>query len=93
VLDVLPLMLNRQDTFIFGASWARAKSRFPSLSFDRFWWAKLGLYDKKNQEASRFWRKTDLTDRQSKRLLFGSGSTLGVLDDVDDEDAIDFIFG
>ena len=24
-------------------------------------------------------------------MLFGSGSTLGVLDDVDDEDAIDFI--
>jgi len=26
-------------------------------------------------------------------LPFGSGSTLGVLDDADDEDAIDFIFG
>ena len=26
-------------------------------------------------------------------MLFGSGSTLGVLDDVDDEDVIDFIFG
>ena len=26
-------------------------------------------------------------------MLFGSGSFLGVLDDVDDEDAIDFIFG
>ena len=48
VLDVLPLMLNRQDTFISGASWARAKSKFPSLSFDHFWWVKLGLYDKRN---------------------------------------------
>jgi hypothetical protein len=45
------------------------------LSFDHFWWAKLGLDDKKNKEASRFWRKMDLTDHQSKRLLFGSGST------------------
>ena len=35
----------------------------------------------------------DLTNRQSERLLFGLGSTLGLLDDVDDEDAIDFIFG
>ena len=61
VLDVLPLMLNRQDTFISGSSWARAKSKFPSLSFDRFWWVKVGSYDKKNQEASRFWRNTDLT--------------------------------
>ena len=26
-------------------------------------------------------------------MLFGSGSFLGVLDDVDDDDAIDFIFG
>ena len=86
-------MLNRQDTFISGASWAHAKSKFPSLSFDRFWWAKLGLYNKKNQEASRFWRNADLTNRQYECLLFGSGSTLGVLDDVDDEDAIDFIFG
>ena len=54
---------------------------------------KVGLYDKKNQEASRFWRNADLTNRQSECLLFGSGSTLGVLDDVDDEDVIDFIFG
>ena len=51
------------------------------------------MYDKKNQEASRFWRNADLTNRQSECLLFGSGSTLGVLDDVDDEDVIDFIFG
>ena len=28
-----------------------------------------------------------------ERLFFGSRSTLWVLDDVDDEDAIDFIFG
>jgi hypothetical protein len=54
---------------------------------------KLGLYDKKNQEASRFWWNADLADRQSKHLLFGSGSTSGVLDDVDDENDIDFIFG
>jgi hypothetical protein len=58
-----------------------------------FWWVKLGLYDKKNQEASRFWWNADLADRQSKHLLFGSGSTSGVLDDVDDENDIDFIFG
>ena len=32
-------------------------------------------------------------NRQSERLFFASRSTLGVLDDVDDEDAIDFIFG
>ena len=44
-------MMNHQDVFISGASWACAKSRFPLLSFDRFWWAKVGLYDKKNQEA------------------------------------------
>jgi hypothetical protein len=58
-----------------------------------FWWAKLGLYDKKNQEGSQFRRNKDLTDRQSKHLLFGSGSTSGVLDDVDDDNVIDFIFG
>jgi hypothetical protein len=58
-----------------------------------FWWAKLGLYGKKNQEGSQFRRNKDLTDRQSKHLLFGSGSTLGVLDDVDDDNVIDFIFG
>ena len=51
------------------------------------------MYDKKNQEASRFWRNADLMNHQTKRLLFGLGSTSGVLDDVDDEDAIDFIFG
>ena len=54
---------------------------------------KVGLYDKKNQEASRFWWNAYLTNRQSECLLFGSRSTLGVLDDVDDEDVIDFIFG
>ena len=63
VLDVLPLMLNLQDTFIFGTSWVRAKSKFPSLSFDHVLWVKVGLYDKKNQEASRFWRNADLTNR------------------------------
>ena len=63
VLDVLPLMLNRQDTFISGVSWAHAKSKFPSLSFDHFWWVKLGLYDRKNQEASRFWQNANLTNR------------------------------
>ena len=73
-------------------SWARAKSKFPSLSFNRFWWAKVGLYDKKNPEASRFSRNMNLMNRQSERFLFGSESTSGVLDDVDDEDAIDFIF-
>ena len=67
--------------------------RVPPPSFDHFWWVKVGLYDKKNQEASRFWRNADLTNRQSECLLFGSGSTSGVLDDVDDEVAIDFIFG
>ena len=51
------------------------------------------FYDKKNQEASRFWRNADLTNCQFEHLLFGSGSTSGVLDDVDDEHAIDFIFG
>ena len=66
--------------------------RVPPPSFDHFWWVKVGLYDKKNQEASRFWWNAYLTNRQSECLLFGSGSTLGVLDDVDDEDAIDFIF-
>ena len=86
-------MLNYQDTFISGASWAHAKSKFPSLSFHRFWWAKLGLYDKKNPEASRFSRNMNLMNRQSERFLFGSESTSGVLDDVDDEDAMDFIFG
>ena len=54
-------MMNRQDIFIFGASWACAKSKFPSLPFDHFWWAKVGLYDK-NQEACRFWWNADLTD-------------------------------
>jgi hypothetical protein len=34
VLDVLPLMLNHQDTFVSGASWVRAKSKFLSLAFD-----------------------------------------------------------
>ena len=48
VLDVLPLMLNHKDTFISSASWARAKSKFPSLLFDHFWWVMPGLYDKKN---------------------------------------------
>ena len=86
-------MLNRQDTFISSASWAHAKYKFSLLSFNHFWWAKLALYDKKNQEASRFWRNADLMNHQTKRLLFGLGSTSGVLDDVDYEDAIDFIFG
>jgi len=63
VLDIMPLMMNRQDTFSSSAFWAHAKSKFPSLSFDHFWWAKVGLYDRKNQEASRFWRNVDLTDR------------------------------
>ena len=71
VLDIMPLMMNHQDMFILGVSWARAKSKFPSLSFDHFWWAKVGLYDRKNQEASRFWWNVDLTDRQAERMLFG----------------------
>ena len=93
VLDVLPLMMNRRDAFISGVSWAHAKSKFPSLSFDRFWWTKVGLYDKKNQEALNFWRNVDLTDRQSERMLFGSGSISRVLDDISDQDDVDYIYG
>lgn len=59
VFDILPLMMNRQDVFISGASWVHAKSKFSFLTFDRFWWA----YDRKNQEAREFWRNADLTDR------------------------------
>ena len=51
MLDILPLMMNHQDKFISGASWAHAKSKFLSLSFDLFWWVEVGLYDKKNQES------------------------------------------
>jgi len=54
VLDILPLMMNRQDVFISSASWACAKFKFLSLPFDHFWWAKVDLYDKKNQEALKF---------------------------------------
>ena len=86
-------MLNCQDTFISSASWACAKSKFSSLSFDHFWWAKLALYDKKIRRRVGFLRNVDFTNRLSERLLFGLGATSGVLDDVDDEDAIDFIFG
>ena len=63
MLDILPLMMNHQDAFISGASWAHAKSKFSSLSFDHFLWAKVGAYDKKNQEAHRFWWNADITDR------------------------------
>ena len=79
--------------FISGVFWARAKCKFPSLPFDCFWWAKVGLYDKKNQVALRFWWNTDLTDRQSERMLFGLGSILGVTDDISNQDAIDYIYG
>lgn len=47
-LDILTLMMNRQDVYISGALWARAKVKFPLLSFERFWWAKVRAYDKKN---------------------------------------------
>jgi hypothetical protein len=87
VLDILPLM--HQDIFISSASWAHAKSKFLSLSFDLFWWTKVGLYAKKNQEGSRFWRNADLMDRQTERMLFG----LGVTDNISDEDAIEYIYG
>jgi hypothetical protein len=93
VLDVFPLMMNRQDVFISGASWARVKSRFPLLPFDHFWWAKLGLYDKKNQDALRFWQNTDLAERQSERMLFGLGLVLGVGEDINNQDAIDYLYG
>lgn len=92
-LDILPLMMNHQDVYISSASWARAKAKFPLLSFERFWWAKVRAYDRKEQNARRFWKNADLTDRQSERLIFGLGSVSGVNDDVDDEDAIDFLFG
>lgn len=46
VLDVTPIMMDYQYMFISGASWARAKSKLPSLSFDRFWWSKVKSYDK-----------------------------------------------
>jgi hypothetical protein len=93
VLDVIPLMMNRQDTFVSGASWVRVKSKFSSLSFDHFWWAKVGLYDRKNQEVHEFWQNADLTSRQAKHLLFGSRSGSVMLDNIEDEVAIDFIFG
>jgi hypothetical protein len=92
VLDVVPLMMSHQDTFIAGATWARLKSKFPELIFDGFWWTKVSLYDKRNQEARKFWWDADFTDRQVERMLFGSGSTSSAMDDIEDEDALDFFF-
>lgn len=91
-VGVMPLMMNRQYMFSSSASWACASSKFPSLSFDRFWWVKVGVYDRKNQEAGRFWRNADLTKCQAEHLVFGSGSVSGVADDVDDEDAVNYLF-
>jgi hypothetical protein len=54
VLDMVPLMMNHQDLFIAGATWACLKSKFPGLTFSRFWWTKVSLYDKRNQEACKF---------------------------------------
>lgn len=48
VLNVMPLLMNYQDVFIAGENWARAKLKFPSLSFERFWWTKVRAYDVKN---------------------------------------------
>lgn len=93
VLDMVPLMMNHQDTFIAGATWARLKSMFPNLTFDRFWWTMVSLYDKKNQATRRFSGSADLTERQAESELFGSEGPSLVLDDIDDEDAMDFIFG
>lgn len=53
---------------------------------------KVSLYDK-NQEAHRFGRDADLTERQAEQVLFGSKGSSSVLNDIDDEDAIDFLFG
>ena len=66
VLDILPLKMNCRDVFISGVSWAHAKSKFPSLTFELFWWVKVRAYDRKDQEARRFWRNTDLMERQSE---------------------------
>lgn len=93
MLDVVPLMINHQDTLIAGATWARLKSKFPNLSFDRFWWTKVSLYDQRNQVAHRFWKDADLTERQAMRQLFGSEGSSSAIDDIDDEDALDYIFG
>lgn len=63
LFDVMPLMINRQNIFISGASWVHAKSKFPSLTFEHFWWAKVGAYNRKDQEACSFWWNADLTNR------------------------------
>jgi hypothetical protein len=85
-------MMNRQDTFVAGASWACVKSKFPNLTFDRFWWTKLGLYDRHNQESRRFWSNHDLTERQAMQQLFGSAGSSSAMDDIEESDTIDFIF-
>lgn len=32
-------------------------------------------------------------DRRSERMLFGSGSTSGVVDNISDQDVVDYIYG
>jgi len=93
VLDILPLMMNHHDVFISGTSWACAKSKFPPLPFDHFWWVKVGLYDQKNQDVLRFWRNANLMDHQSEWMLFGSRNISGVTDDISNQDVVDYIFG
>jgi hypothetical protein len=93
VLDVLPLMMNRQDVFMSGETWAHLKFKFPDLSFDRFWWARVKKYDLKNQASLCFWKDTDLTERQSMRVLFGSSSADPRDDDVDEEAVVSFVLG
>ena len=74
VLDVVPVMMNYQDIFISGESWAHAKFKFPFLTFDQFWWARVKKYDLKNQASMRFWECAELSDRQLMRVVFGSSS-------------------
>lgn len=94
VVDMVPLMMNYQDMFISGASWAQVKRKVPSVSFGRFWWAKVRKYDMRNQATMVFWRNADLSDRQIERYFCDKpSSSLVVDDDIDDEDAIDYVLG
>ena len=51
---ILPRVLKRGDFFVFGASWAKFHSRYPSLLFEEFWADRVRLYELQNADPKHF---------------------------------------
>ena len=52
---IVPLRMNSDNIFMYGESWARFHSKYPSYGFEEIWAAHICQYERCNAKGKLFW--------------------------------------